>query len=196
MDYKDVISQMRIENSPIPTKRFQFSIPNAKEELQNALKAVGEAMGENLKWLPEYDKIAEWMTDNKGKGILMYGVVGRGKSIMLRYVIPMIFRAKLTRIVTIVDCANQKLNIDEITQRKIIALDDIGAEPSQRKDYGTDRNVVIEAITKAQDNTDTMIIATTNLSATELRERYGERIFDRIVYLCCRVPFNGKSMRK
>lgn len=195
MNYEDVIKQLKIEGNPIPTQRFCFSIPNAKEELASALDAVSKSMNEQFVWLPEYDRVVEWLSNNNGKGLLLYGVCGRGKSILVRYVIPMIFRSKLNRIITTVDCGDQGVNIDDVVRRKFIGLDDIGVE-SDKVEYGTRRNLVAEVFNKAQDNTDTMIIASTNLSPDTLKDRYGDRILDRIKYLCFRVPFNGSSLRK
>lgn len=194
-NYSDVIKQLSIEGNPVPARRFSFSIPNAKAELKGALSAVLESMGEKLVWLEEYDRVAEWMSNNQGKGLLLYGVYGRGKSLLVRYAIPMIFRTFLNRIVTIVDCGSPGVNIDNVLTRKFIGLDDIGVE-ADRMEFGTKRNIVVEVLNKAQDNTDTLIIASTNLSSDKLRDRYGDRILDRIKYLCYRIPFNGNSLRK
>ena len=43
---------------------------------------------------------------------------------------------------------------------------------------------------------DRMVIASSNLSGEGIKERYGDRIYDRIKYLCYRVAFNGNSLRK
>lgn len=77
----------------------------------------------------------------------------------------------------------------------MISLDDIGVEVD-RMDYGTRRNIVVEAINKAQDNPDTMLIMSSNLSGDAIRDRYGDRIYDRVMYLCHRIAFNGESLRK
>ena len=152
-------------------------------------------MGEELVWIEEYDQVAQWLSGNNGKGLLLYGVCGRGKSLLVRYALPMIFRTFLNRIVTIVDCGSPGVNIDNVLTRKFIGLDDIGVE-AERMEFGTKRNIVAEVFNKAQDNTETMIIASTNLSYDMLRDRYGDRILDRIKYLCYRIPFNGNSLRR
>lgn len=195
MNYDEILNQLKTEGNPTPSPRFRFSIPNAREELEKAMAAVLSRMGEKLVWLPEYDKVAEWLTNNHGKGLLLYGNCGRGKSLLARYAIPMLFRAFCQRIVSVVDCGSQQVNIDEILRRKLISLDDIGVEVD-RVDYGTRRNIVIEAINKAQDNPDTMLIMSSNLSGDAIRERYGARIFDRVKYLCHRISFNGQSLRR
>lgn len=195
MNYDEILNQLKTEGNPTPSPRFRFSIPNAREELEKAMAAVLSRMGEKLVWLPEYDKVAEWLTNNHGKGLLLYGNCGRGKSLLARYAIPMLFRGFCQRIVSVVDCGSQQVNIDEILRRKLISLDDIGVEVG-RVDYGTRRNIVIEAINKAQDNPDTMLIMSSNLSGDAIRERYGARIFDRVKYLCHRISFNGQSLRR
>jgi DNA replication protein DnaC len=195
MNYDEILNQLKTEGNPTPSPRFRFSIPNAREELEKAMAAVLSRMGEKLVWLPEYDKVADWLSDNNGKGLFLYGSCGRGKSLLVRYAIPMLFRGFCRRFVYVVDCGTTQQNIDEILRRKFIALDDIGTEVD-RKDFGTLRNVVVEAINKAQDDTGTMLIISSNLSAEAIRDRYGDRILDRIKYLCRRVAFNGKSLRK
>lgn len=195
MDYAEVLRQLRVEGNPTPSKRIRIAIPNAREELEKAMTVVMSSMGETLVWLPEYDRVAEWLSDNHGKGLLLFGSCGRGKSLLVRYAIPMLIRAFCHRIVSVVDCGSNQGSIDEILRRKLISLDDIGVEVD-RVDYGTRRNIVVEAINKAQDDTGTMLIISSNLSAEAIRDRYGDRILDRIKYLCRRVAFNGKSLRK
>ena len=159
------------------------------------MTAILSSMGERLEWLPEYDRVADWLADNNGKGLFLFGNCGRGKSLLARYAIPAIIRAFSRRIVSVVDCGSQQVNIDEILRRKLIVLDDVGVEVD-RIDYGTRRNVVVEAINKAQDDPATMLIMSSNLSGEAIRDRYGDRIYDRVKYLCYRVAFNGQSLRK
>lgn len=195
MNYESILKQLKEEGNPVPSQRFRISIPNAREELKNAMTAILGSMGEKLIWLPEYDKVADWLSDNKGKGLFLYGNCGRGKSLLSRYAIPAMIRAFSQRIITVVDCGSQQPNSDEVLRRKFIALDDVGVEV-ERVDFGNRRNIVVEAINKAQDNPDTMLIISSNLSGEAIRERYGDRIYDRIKYLCYRVVFNGQSLRK
>lgn len=195
MDYSEILRQLKNEGNPVPAQRFRIAIPNAREELRNVMASVLVSMGERLVWLPEYDRVAEWLADSKGKGLLLYGNCGRGKSLLVRYAIPALFRAFPRKIFAVVDCGSQKYNIDEITGKKFIALDDVGVEVD-RVEYGTRRNIVIETINKAQDDPFTMLIMSSNLSGDAIRDRYGDRIYDRLKYLCHRVAFNGQSLRK
>lgn len=195
MDYAEIFRQMKVEGYPVPAQRPRIAIPNARQELEDAMTAILSSMGEQLVWLPEYNRVADWLSDNHGKGLFMFGNCGRGKSLLARYAIPAIIRAFSRRIVSVVDCGSQQVNIDEILRRKLIVLDDVGVEVD-RIDYGTRRNIVVEAINKAQDDPATMLIMSSNLSGDAIRDRYGDRIYDRVKYLCYRVAFNGQSLRK
>lgn len=62
------------------------------------------------------------------KGLLLFGNCGRGKSLLVRYAIPMLLRKFANRIVTVVDCGSQSVNIDDVIKRKFITLDDMGVE--------------------------------------------------------------------
>lgn len=195
-NYKETIKQLSVEGVKMPKKRFCAALPNARQIMRTVLEQVCEELGEKAEWLPEYEGVANWLADNHGKGLLLYGSCGRGKSLLVRYVIPIIFRRHYNRIFTVVNCSRSaKVDVSEVLQRRFVVLDDIGAEEVQ-SDYGTKRNVVSEMICTAHDEADRLIIASTNLNGDELRERYGNRIYDRMIYLFDRIGFAGESLRK
>ena len=196
VDYQKGIEKMREYGIAPPVKRFSFAIPNAEAELKSATAQISAELGVILEWLPEYTDIARWLQDSGGKGLLMQGNIGRGKSIMLKYVLPLIFITHLNRIITVADCGDNRLDIDDFLRKNIIGLDDIGTEPMRNLKFGTERNIVIEAFNAAEFNEKMFVLATTNLTRDEMRERYGDRIIDRIGHLCHRVVFNGHSLRK
>lgn len=195
MDYKDILTRMKLEGSPIPDRRPSFSFPNAKEELRMALETIGNAMNEKIIWLPEYDKVAEWLSNTNGKGLFLYGSCGRGKSLLIRYAIPMIFRLKSNLIFTVVDCSTPIEDLDSILRKRMVSLDDIGIEGTT-KVYGTQRNGVTEIISRFHERREGVLLISSNLGADELKGKYDERILDRIKYLCVRIPFNGQSLRR
>ncbi len=90
VDYQKGIEKMREYGIAPPVKRFLFAIPDAKAEMQRAMEAVGAELGVRLEWLPEYDAVAGWLSDNGGKGLLLQGNIGRGKSLLLKYILPLI----------------------------------------------------------------------------------------------------------
>ena len=56
-----------------------FRIDDAEVLLKRGLKHF---IGDDYKWLPEYNEIVEWLSDNKGKGLLCMGNCGRGKTVI------------------------------------------------------------------------------------------------------------------
>ena len=52
------------------------------EECKKALSFYFQKLdntASSFQWLPEYDEIADWMSDTQGKGLLLMGSCGRGK---------------------------------------------------------------------------------------------------------------------
>lgn len=49
---------------------------------------------DEFQMLPEYEQVIDWMTDTADKGLLLMGDCGRGKSVILNYVLPVLFRMK------------------------------------------------------------------------------------------------------
>tara|TARA_R110000823_G_scaffold2034_3_gene8298 strand:+ start:107 stop:685 length:579 start_codon:yes stop_codon:yes gene_type:complete len=142
--------------------------------------------------LPEYDTIAHWLSDTKGKGLFLIGNCGRGKSVIITGVLPLIFNAKKGKILKPIPA--RKLH--KITEYKtpFIVVDDIGTEEIIN-DYGTKIDAVENAIFEAEDHLK-LLLLTSNLDANAIKERYGERIYDRIKRLCLVVFMKGKSLRK
>lgn len=195
MKYEDVLAQMKQEGSPVPCARPRFMVSNSVDELKEALRVTGAITRCEFVWLPEYDRIAQWLEDTGGKGLMLYGNIGRGKSVMAKYIIPMIFRLRVNRIFTIVDCSTPTSNIDELLKRKFIVLDDVGTDLSVNN-FGTKRDMVCEIVSMAHESRDVTLIVTSNLDAEQIATKYGDRILDRLKSLCYRVAFNGPSLRK
>ena len=57
-------------------QRLHIHLPNAKEVLNAGLQHF---LGDGYKWQPEYDKVADWLADNKGLGLFCMGNCGRGR---------------------------------------------------------------------------------------------------------------------
>lgn len=148
----------------------------------------------NMLRLPEYDEVIDWMTDSKGKGLLLVGTNGRGKTTILMSVIPVIFSVRFNKIVHPF-AATDIERIWKAPQRQwALAIDDLGTE-ARYNDYGEKKELFNDLINDAETFLKPTFIST-NLDGQKIVDRYGIRAFDRIVRLCRIVKFSGDSLRK
>lgn len=168
-----------------------FHIKNADGLLKKGLE---NAVGESAVWLPEYDKVAEYLSNNKGKGLLCYGNCGRGKTLLCRHVIIPILYHVLNRVTYYYDASEMNKSIDAIKRTRYAVIDDIGIE-GIAVDYGERRMAVPEIVDNAEKNGN-LLILTTNLSFDEMNEKYGTRTMDRLASVCHAIRFKGESLRR
>ena len=180
-------------------KRIQIS--NAREKFEYVfrefLKMEEEQRGIShpFRWLPEYVKVCEWLQDNHGKGLFCMGQCGRGKSIICKYVIPVIINDSLHLSASIFNAIdmNNKNNQILISDAKILCVDDLGRE-ELRQEYGHKR-IVFSDIMNEVEYKNKLIFVTTNLNPTEIEERYDARTMSRIKAFTKSVTFQGEDLR-
>lgn len=178
---------------------FHFRVKNAKEIIIHFWNNI---MNEKIEWIPEYDKIAQWLTDNKGKGLFLYGANGRGKTVMIEIVIPAILSVYFKKVVTITSAKGMnvviedKLILDDLLNKKLLSIDDVGKE-SDLTHYGMIRVAFAEIMDNAEKKGN-FILATSNLDAKQLLEKYDNAVMERIKSCCARISFDKKqkSLRK
>ena len=194
--FKKLVSQMRDTGYPQEIDRVQINIPNAEKRLRGGLQyVVNMKSGCNAEWNEHnYRPIVDWMTDNKGKGLLMFGGCGLGKSVIGMYILPLLIKDVHKKVVNIFSAQELNKNIDEILKLHIIYIDDIGTEDNLNS-YGNKRMPFAELCDAAEKN-GKLLILTTNLSIDELTQRYGDRVVDRLIATTKAVPFTGDSLRK
>ena len=194
--FKNLISQIRDTGYPQEIDRVQISIPNAEKRLRGGLQyVVNMKSGCNAEWNEHnYRPIVDWMTDNKGKGLLMFGGCGLGKSVIGMYILPLLIKDVHKKVVNIFSAQELNKKIDEILKLHIIYVDDIGTEDNLNS-YGNKRMPFAELCDDAEKK-GKLLILTTNLSIDELTERYGDRVVDRLIATTKAVPFTGDSLRK
>lgn len=163
---------------------------------------------EKYQHLPEYEDVIDWMTNSRDKGLLLMGSCGRGKSIIISGVIPVLFRI-LNRYVRVVHAQDinrpvpngmnygygvkQETNLDYLLKTPVPIIDEIGVE-NQINDYG-EKSEGFNLIINAAERYHRPLFITTNLTVEQLLERYGERTVDRLNHLCRVVEFKGDSLR-
>ena len=181
-----------IENFLQPKMYNRFKLGTTDELREMFIKAFRyyDRTIDVYEHLDSYDEIIDWLSDTKGRGLMLMGDCGLGKSTILNYVIPAIFRTKTNKLLT--STPAKELGEIERSSASFIIIDDLGTE-SIKNDYGTKIDAVADAISYAEDNSKTLL-TTTNLDAGELKERYDERTLDRL-RKCKVVVIKGKSFR-
>jgi DNA replication protein DnaC len=190
LDFKKAVENLRHTGfSPIPD-RVLVSIPDARGHLERGLAYF---VGERYTWLPEYEKVAQWLSNNNGKGLLCFGNCGRGKSVICGKIIPLLLNHYHHKVVSCYDAQTMNNDIDDVKRKHIIYIDDIGIENVSIK-FGEKRLAFPEIVDEAEKKGKLLII-TTNLSLAEIEQKYGERTKDRLIAIVDNVLFKGKSLR-
>lgn len=189
-----------LDSSVSPT-RLTFAIPDARRRMEEELHRV---IGDSYQWLPPYDKIASWLSDNKGRGLLFVGTPGIGKSVVCKEVLPAIIGGKNRDKIPVVSAVDMRSRIDELRRARCVVIDDLGKEP--RKHYGDVDNTFFQ-LCDASANGGPLLIINTNLSTSpvpaadrhlyplSIQERYGAEVLDRLRAMATTAIFTGKSLR-
>ena len=191
VDFKSALSVLAdVGFNPVPNAVF-ISVPDAKAALW---KGIQFFTGNAASWQDEYSDVANWLTDNKGRGLLCIGNCGRGKTLLCGRIIPVLLNHYCHKIVSCYDAQQLNANLDAVKQKHIIYVDDRGTEFLSLK-YGEKRLSFAELVDEAEKKGKLLIIST-NLSLSELQQKYGERTVDRLRAITTPVVFKGDSLRK
>ena len=191
VDFKSALSVLAdVGFNPVPNAVF-ISVPDAKAALW---KGIQFFTGNAASWQDEYNDVANWLTDNKGRGLLCIGNCGRGKTLLCGRIMPVLLNHYCHKIVSCYDAQQLNANLDAVKQKHIIYVDDIGTEFLSVK-YGEKRLSFAELVDEAEKKGKLLIIST-NLSLSELQQKYGERTVDRLRAITTPVVFKGDSLRK
>lgn len=190
--FSEIERDMLDHGMKLPGDRVYLALEDPKKWLTLAFNHF--LRGDDFVWLPEYEHVSDWLSGNDGRGLFLYGNCGRGKSMLCRYVLPAILLTNFRKVVRVFDMQEVNRNIDSVLAHHILALDDVGTEENSVK-YGERRNAFSEVM-DAVEKQGKLILVSTNLGEKELRERYGDRVLDRIRSTTKRVVFTGKSLRK
>ena len=193
-----------------PDTKVRWQLPNAESLLMRGLAYV---IGPTAQWLPEYDGVVDWLAGNQGKGLMCIGDCGRGKTVITRDILPILFNNYITtrfpdgnvgHIVYNYFLATElKSRWTEIERCKVVCIDDVGTEPIA-KVYGETHNLFAELVDLCNDR-DKLLICSTNLTQAQLfggeedgtlyPPRYDQRTFSRLTANTVRVFFEGEDLR-
>ena len=194
-DLNEILNQMRERGMNVPELPTRIKIENGTSIMMQYFQYFINQRGETFVDRPEYAEVGKWLEDNQCKGLFLYGGVGTGKSQLARMVLPAILMNYQRLIVSVYDAVQLNKIPDEIINKHIICLDDIGCESKECVIYGQHRQPLAELL-DACEKKGKLLIATSNLNGHELLDRYGERTLDRIKSMTKRILFAGDSFRK
>jgi len=190
VDFKTQLENMKGLGFTAEPQKVIIKIPDARENILRGMKYYTE----NPVWLPEYNEIAGWATDNNGRGLLVKGNCGLGKTLICGKILPVLINFYCHKVICIVNAQKLNTDLDNVLLRHIIYIDDIGTEGMSVK-YGDKRLAFAELVDEAEKKGKLLMI-TTNLNDKELSEKYGERVLDRLHAITKSILFTGKSFRK
>lgn len=87
------------------------------------------------------------------------------------------------------------LTVRAIRDTELLGIDDLGREATDLQSYGNVTSPIVDLL-EYRYSRRLFTAVTTNLSAKELREKYGDRLVDRFREMFFRVGFNFDSLRK
>lgn len=198
-DFAQVVDHLKRGGMDSCGGPIHISIPSAKKRLEDGLRYY---IGEQYKWLPAYDRISDWLTDNKGRGLLCVGTSGLGKTIISQRILPVIFGRKVAS----VTAREMNIRIDDLVKERCVIIDDLGKEDVEVKNYGNRRTPFFE-LCDAAEKRGILLVITTNLSTTpvgqefrslfpsSIEERYGREVVSRLRTTTRVVTFAGEDMR-
>lgn len=186
-EYREIASQMKDFGLDLNIERLQVRIPDSENVLRLLLAA---RLGDNFTWLPEYSGVARWLANNNGRGLLLMGNVGRGKTEIGRNILPVVINRHCGRIVNCYDAVDMSAKKSEfIDNCWPLCIDDLGTEKDAKS------RDVFERLADQMEKKGRFLIVTTNLSGEDIRRIYGDRVFDRLKGNTTCIIFKGESMR-
>ena len=94
---ESIIKDLRRQSEILVREPVSYSWAKEFKDASQLLEAIFTSVDKTIDYyhsLDEYYEIKSWMMDTKGKGLLLLGSCGRGKSVIASGVIPVLFRMK------------------------------------------------------------------------------------------------------
>ena len=204
-------SQLLQRRSTRPRFKWDFTKDAAADILLAAYMAEVEHRGREFVDDPRLRvciaKTANHVTEGKKFGLMFCGTCGNGKTTLLlalRAATNYLNSCKLLdpemqlRIYDAKDIAQMSSDWDKfktIRSVPVLAIEDMGREPAEVMSYGNITNPLVDLLEYRYAELLPTII-TTNLTAKQIREKYGVRIADRFNEMIDVVIFQSGSYRK
>lgn len=209
----NIIKELRKESSEVLVREVKsYSWCKELTEARQLFEQIFTAVDGTVKYyqtLEEYYQVFRWMQNTEGKGLLLMGSCGRGKSVIASGIIPVLFRMKgmILHPVHAQDMhkptpqqpylgygQRPETWLDYLQRTGHPIIDELGSE-MQFNDYG-EKCEGFNLVINAAERYNRPMFITTNLTEEQILSRYGERTLDRLRQLCLTVRFTGESLRK
>jgi len=177
-----------------------IQMTGARERLRNGLHYYLKG-GEQ--WLKGYDGLADWLTDNKGRGLLLLGTPGLGKTLICRRILPVFLEERGIKS-AFVTAGEMNARIGDLLKQRCVIIDGLGTEDPSPKRYGTEQKPFYDLCNAAEQDGKLLII-NTGLSTTPVSDqrypdsilrRYGEAVISRLRAITKVVVLEGPDMRR
>ena len=162
-------------------------------------------------------QVANCLTANTAKfGIVLCGGCGNGKTTMLKALQNLVRRLKILKPNLLPNAGHSSDNYYSFTivnamhivqfrktdynkfcklaEADMLGIDDIGTEPAKVQDYGNFMYPIKELLAMRYD-AQLFTVFTTNLEPKEIRQRYGDRIADRLNEMTTKVVYRNPTYR-
>lgn len=195
--FSDRAAHLTSRAAPSHHGPIHIQIPNARQRLEDGLRYY--LKDKPLEWLPGYEHIVRWLSDNDNRGLLCFGYPGVGKSLICQKIIPVLIGDQQP--IVSVKATELHDRLDELKQARILIIDDLGKEP--RKHYGDIDQSFFELCDNAE-RTGALLIITTNLIAYDtddshypdtIQHRYGDEVLSRLKAITHTARIEGKDLR-
>jgi len=217
MDNNSRINVEALERSLLKraTSRPRFKIPLSYDDTVRALTTAvrAEVLYRHRTpslppMMPCIEQAAHWLTSDEKFGLALMGTTGNGKTTLAKAIRALVSalnmrdgydRAYHFRMSTAKDIVVQRQNNYEgykaMAHTPLLIIDDFGEEPAEVLDYGNALNPVIDLLSIRYEEQLTTII-TTNISNSNIRNVYGDRIADRFNEMMKVIIFTNNSYRQ
>lgn len=187
--------------------KLNISADDAQELLSAAYKAAVECRGGIYKpdkhTVGNISELAKIITaEGRSFGVMFCGACGNGKTTLLRALGDVIRAVQQNwfgglSIYTAKEIAEKSKDVQEmkyLREKELLAIDDLGQEAAEVLDYG---NILspVKDILEYRYREQLFTVVTTNLTAKQIREKYGERIADRFNEMLKVIIFKNDSYR-
>lgn len=192
-----------------------FKVPYTEEQVKDMIKAAiiaevryrGREYRETFEITESIRLAAAWMRNPQKIGLLLCGQCGNGKTTLMYALKNLInhlqirdnygkpFEMWSVEAMDLVRFSTEKREtFNQYKDAPMLAIDDVGLEPSEVLNYGNVLNPVVELLSHRYNKQLTTII-TTNLKPSDIRQKYGARLADRFNEMMTTIIFKGNSFR-